>query len=119
MKNDFFAHPQVVLTPNKMQLKVKLLNSLQNLNVPENISELSVRQLKELISSSFGEGLDGMRLVVKGRILQDDDSDLAQYNIENDTVVYVARTKSSTSPVKSTSREGAGKTSAYGYIINN
>ena len=98
----------------KMQLKARLSNGmLQDLRIENNLSEVSVKQLKELISATFGEGpVEGMRLVCRGRILQDDEANLNNYNIQELDTVYVARAKSSTSPVKSsaTSASGTGKT---------
>jgi hypothetical protein len=87
---------------------------MQDLRI-ENLANLSVKQLKELISASFGEGpVEGMRLVCRGKILQDDEANLTNYNIQELDTVYVARAKSSTSPVKSspTSAGGTGKTAS-------
>ena len=81
-----------------MFVKTRLSNgTLSDLNI-ENISELSVRQLKELISNSYGEDIESMRLVVRGRILKDDEERLLTYNIQEMDTIYVAKTKSSTSP---------------------
>lgn len=95
-----------------MLVKARLSNgTLSDLNI-ENVAELSVRQLKELISSSYGEDIESMRLVVKGRILKDDEERLLTYNIQEMDTIYVAKTKASTTSPTAASPVGTASASS-------
>lgn len=86
-----------------MILKARLSNgNTVDLTLEQNIGQITVGQLKNIIHQSYGEAVDGMRLVVKGKILQDDESVLSDYNIlENDTIHVAKPRLSATSPTSS------------------
>lgn len=75
-------------------LKARLSSGITTeLSVGDDISQLTVRDLKELIHLACGEELEGMRLVVRGRILQDDEMKLSAYAVTATDTVHVAKTK--------------------------
>jgi hypothetical protein len=57
------------------------------------IQSSTVYDLKVVIQQSTGEALLGMRLVVNGRILQDDEAFLSIYNVKPNDTIHVARTR--------------------------
>jgi hypothetical protein len=68
----------------------------------QDASNFTVDELKNLISASSGEPLEGMRLVYKGKILHNGQEYLSAYNILDQEVIHVARPKvSSTTPISS------------------
>lgn len=76
-----------------MPLNARLSNGNVTAIELVDIQNCTVYDLKVAIQQSTGEVLQGMRLVVNGRILQDDEALLSIYNVKPNDTVHVARTR--------------------------
>lgn len=76
-----------------MPLNARLSNGTVTAIEISDIQNSTVYDLKIAIQQSTGEALQGMRLVVNGRILQDDEALLSIYNVKPNDTVHVARTR--------------------------
>lgn len=77
-----------------MNIKARLSNGTV-LDLTVDTANCTVKDLKEIINTSSGEPVLGMRLVYRGRILQNDDEQLKTCNIEENEIVHVAKPKAS------------------------
>jgi hypothetical protein len=84
----------------QMNIKARFGNGTNvDITLPDN-GEFTVQNLKELIHSISGEQQDGMRLVYKGRIMQNEEQLVSDFKIQEGEVVHVA--KGRTTSVSST-----------------
>ncbi|KAJ2997722.1 hypothetical protein HDV02_005192 [Globomyces sp. JEL0801] len=83
-------------------IKARLSNGTI-INVQTN-QQTTVLEVKQIISKETGESLDGMRLVYKGKMLNDDTELIDEYNIQEN--LHVARTRPSQSSSKSPTGNG-------------
>lgn len=85
-------------SPPNMQLTARLGSGERIPLNADSLTDITVLQLKMLISSSSPPSNrlapDAMRLVVRGRILKDDDMTLQFYNIQEHDTIHVARVTS-------------------------
>ncbi|KAI8899328.1 hypothetical protein BC833DRAFT_586103 [Globomyces pollinis-pini] len=86
-------------------IKARLSNGTI-INVQTN-QQTTVLEVKQFISKETGESLDGMRLVYKGKMLNDDTELIDEYNIQEN--LHVARTRPSQSSSKSPTGNGRGE----------